>query len=50
MPLAVSITEGVDVGIIACEFLEPVDGPGREVHPWLFVFAGLFLARYTFLR
>jgi adenine/guanine/hypoxanthine permease len=50
MPLATSITEGVSFGVLSYALLKLVAGRGREVHPLLFVFAGLFLARYIFLR
>ena len=50
MPLAVSITEGVAFGLMAFVLLKLVTGRRREVHPLIFVFAVLFLARYVFLR
>ena len=50
MPLAVSITEGVAFGLMAYAILKLAAGRGREVHPLIYVFAGLFLARYLFLR
>ena len=50
MPLAVSITEGVAFGLITHVLLESVAGRARDVHPLLFVFAALFLARYALLR
>ena len=50
MPLAVSITEGVAFGVIAHVVLKAASGRRREIHPLLFVFAALFLARYAFLR
>jgi adenine/guanine/hypoxanthine permease len=50
MPLAVSITEGVAFGVIAHVVLKSACGLRREIHPLLFVFAVLFLARYAFLR
>ena len=50
MPLAVSITEGVAFGVIAHVVLKSASGRRREIHPLLFVFAALFLARYAFLR
>ena len=50
MPLAVSITEGVAFGLLAYVILKVVTGRRREVHPLLFLFAGLFLGRYLFLR
>jgi len=50
MPLAVSITEGVAFGLLAYVVLKLATGRGREVHPLMYVFAVLFLARYAFLR
>jgi AGZA family xanthine/uracil permease-like MFS transporter len=50
MPLAVSITEGVAFGLIAYAALKLAAGRRREVHPLVFVFAALLLARYIFLR
>jgi AGZA family xanthine/uracil permease-like MFS transporter len=48
MPLAVSITEGIAFGLIAYAFLKTGAGRVREVHPLIFAFAALFLARYMF--
>ena len=50
MPLAVSITEGVAFGIIAYAVLQAASGRARSVHPLVYVFAALFVARYAFLR
>jgi AGZA family xanthine/uracil permease-like MFS transporter len=49
MPLAVSITEGVAVGLVAYVLLKVAAGRRAEVHPLLFVFALLFVIRYAFL-
>ena len=49
MPLAFSITEGVAFGMIAYVVLKTVTSGRREVHPLLYVFAVLFLARYVWL-
>jgi AGZA family xanthine/uracil permease-like MFS transporter len=49
MPLATSITEGVAFGVVSYALLKLVSGKGRAVHPLLYMFAGLFLARYIFL-
>ena len=47
MPLAVSITDGIAFGFIACALLKLATGRGRELS-WLgYVFALLFLARYA---
>src|SRR5262245_42865028 len=50
MPLAVSITEGVAFGIIAYVVLKLVAGRAKEVHPLLYLFAAVFVARYAFLE
>jgi AGZA family xanthine/uracil permease-like MFS transporter len=50
MPLAVSITEGVAFGLLAYATLKLATGRGSEVHPLIFGFAALFLARYIFLQ
>ncbi|MEO8258760.1 MAG: NCS2 family permease [Acidobacteriota bacterium] len=50
MPLAVSITEGVAFGLLAYVILKLATGRRREVDPLIFVFAGLLLGRYLFLR
>ncbi len=49
MPLAVSITEGVAVGLLSYALLKLASGRGRDVHPLIYVFAVLFLGRYMFL-
>jgi AGZA family xanthine/uracil permease-like MFS transporter len=49
MPLAVSITDGVAFGVIAYAGLKVVGGRSASVHPLLFVFAAMFLARYAWL-
>ena len=50
MPLAVSITEGVAFGVVAYVVLKVATGRRHQVHPLLYVFALLFVARYAFLR
>jgi AGZA family xanthine/uracil permease-like MFS transporter len=50
MPLAVSISDGVAFGAIAYVTLKLATARRRDVHPLLFVFAALFVARYVFLR
>ena len=50
MPLAVSITEGVAFGVVAYVILKVATGRRHQVHPLLYVFALLFVARYAFLR
>jgi AGZA family xanthine/uracil permease-like MFS transporter len=49
MPLAVSITDGVAFGFIAYAALKVCTGRAREAHTLVYVFAALFLARYTWL-
>jgi AGZA family xanthine/uracil permease-like MFS transporter len=50
MPLSVSITEGVAFGLIAYVVLKLASGRRRDIHPLLYLFAVLFIARYAFLR
>jgi AGZA family xanthine/uracil permease-like MFS transporter len=50
MPLTVSITEGVSFGLIAFALLKTATGRVRDVHPLIYVFAALFVARYALLR
>lgn len=50
MPFAFSITDGIAFGLIAYAFLKVVSGRGRTVHPLLYVFAGLFIVRYVWMR
>jgi adenine/guanine/hypoxanthine permease len=50
MPLSVSITEGVAFGLTGFVVLKLATGRRDEVHPIIFGFAVLFLARYMFLR
>lgn len=49
MPLSVSITEGVSIGLIAYVVLKLATGRARDLHPLLLLLAGIFLARYAFL-
>jgi AGZA family xanthine/uracil permease-like MFS transporter len=49
MPFTFSITEGIAFGFITYAALMLVVGRGREVHPLLYVFAGLFIVRYALL-
>jgi len=49
MPFTYSITEGIAIGFIFYALLKLVSGRGKEVHPILYVFAGLFILRYIFL-
>ena len=49
MPLTVSITEGIAFGFISYAVLKLATGRGREAHPLVYLFAGLFVARYVWL-
>jgi adenine/guanine/hypoxanthine permease len=49
MPFTVSITEGIAFGFISYAVLKLATGRGREVHPLVYVCAGLFVARYVWL-
>ena len=47
MPLTFSITDGIAFGFISYALLKLVTGRGREAHWLIYVFALLFIARYT---
>ena len=49
MPLTVSITEGIAFGFISYAVLKLATGRSREAHPLVYLFAGLFVARYVWL-
>jgi AGZA family xanthine/uracil permease-like MFS transporter len=49
MPFAFSITEGIAFGFVSHALLMLVAGRAREVHPFLWIFSALLLARYAFL-
>jgi len=49
MPFTFSITEGIAFGMIAYAVLMIVAGRPCEVHPLLYAFAALFVARYAWL-
>jgi AGZA family xanthine/uracil permease-like MFS transporter len=49
-PLTMSITEGVAFGLLAFVVLRLATGRGRSVPPLVYACAGLFAARYAFLR
>jgi AGZA family xanthine/uracil permease-like MFS transporter len=49
MPLTVSITEGIAFGFISYAVLKLATGRSRDADPLVYVFAGLFVARYAFL-
>ncbi|MGE3844150.1 MAG: solute carrier family 23 protein, partial [Vicinamibacterales bacterium] len=50
MALAVSITEGIAFGFIAACVLKVASGRTRDLHWLIYLFAALFVLRYTFLR
>jgi adenine/guanine/hypoxanthine permease len=50
MPLAFSITEGISFGVISYVLLKVISGRGKRVHWLLYLFAGLFVARYIWLK
>jgi len=47
MPLTFSITDGIAFGFISYALLKLVTGRAREAHWLIYLFAGLFVARYT---
>ena len=47
MPLTVTITDGIAFGLTAYALLKVTSGRAREVHPLVYVFAAVFLARYV---
>jgi AGZA family xanthine/uracil permease-like MFS transporter len=49
MPFSFSITEGIAFGFIAFVLLKLLAGRRAEIHPLLFVFATLFIARYIWM-
>ena len=49
MPLTISITEGIAFGFISYALLKLVTRQGRQVHWLIYLFAVLFVARYTWL-
>jgi AGZA family xanthine/uracil permease-like MFS transporter len=49
MPLAMSITDGIAFGLIAYAILKTATGRAKELHPLVYGFAGLLLARYVWL-
>jgi AGZA family xanthine/uracil permease-like MFS transporter len=49
MPLTVSITDGIAFGVISYAALKLATGRGSEAHALIYVFAVLFVLRYTFL-
>jgi AGZA family xanthine/uracil permease-like MFS transporter len=49
MPLSVSITDGIAFGVIAYTVLKIAVGRARDAHWLMYLFTGLFLARYVWL-
>jgi adenine/guanine/hypoxanthine permease len=47
MPLTFSITDGIAFGFISYVLLKPVTGRGREAHWLIYLFAILFVVRYS---
>jgi AGZA family xanthine/uracil permease-like MFS transporter len=47
MPLTFSITDGIAFGFISYALLKLVTGRAREAHWLIYLFAALFIARYT---
>ena len=43
MPFAYSITVGIGAGFLAYVFIKVIKGKGKEVHPLMYVVAGLFV-------
>jgi len=50
MPVTFSITEGIAFGFISYTLIKALTGRYREVPAILYIFAGLFIIRYAFLR
>ena len=48
-PLAVSITDGIAFGFIACSVLKLVTGRGRELSGIVYLCAAALLLRYIWL-
>jgi AGZA family xanthine/uracil permease-like MFS transporter len=50
MPFTFSITEGIAFGFITYSLLKLVGGKAKDVHWLIYLFSGLFLLRYIFLK
>jgi AGZA family xanthine/uracil permease-like MFS transporter len=50
MPVTFSITEGIAFGFISYTLIKVLSGRYREVPVILYIFAGLFIIRYAFLK
>ncbi|HVC20631.1 MAG TPA: NCS2 family permease [Vicinamibacterales bacterium] len=50
MPLTLTITDGIAFGLTTYALLKVATGRRREVHPLVYVFAAVFLARYVAMR
>lgn len=50
MPVTFSITEGIAFGFISYSLLKLISGKRKDVHWVIYVFSGLFVLRYIFLK
>lgn len=50
MPVTFSITEGIAFGFISYALIKMLSGKYREVPTIVYIFAGLFIIRYAFLK
>lgn len=50
MALSFSITEGIAFGFISYSLLKLISGKANDVHYLIYIFSGLFILRYLFLR
>jgi len=50
MALSFSITEGIAFGFISYSLLKLISGKAKDVHYLIYIFSGLFILRYLFLR
>jgi len=47
MPLTFSITDGISFGFISYSLIKLLTGRGKEVNPFVYIFAALFIVRYV---
>ncbi len=50
MALSFSITEGIAFGFISYSLLKSISGKAKDVHYLIYIFSGLFILRYLFLK
>lgn len=50
MPVTFSITEGIAFGFISYALINVLSGRYRKVPAIVYIFAGLFIIRYAFLK